>query len=537
VIPLRVEKVEPRPAFLYELATRQWIDYFADPEQALRTLGDQLAQLGRALPKEVRDAKSSAEQSSADSGGPKPAQPVRGSWRPSRRMIIAVSFALALLIGVAGRIYIQGQLSDRAAPQTVVRDAPSPSDASAPTPDAEAPQINPRAAPVVRDAPRPSNASASTRATESPQNLGDVPALPPPPPTNSENRVGLTKNRADSPEEGSTVVVLRHDGQVTGAEFSPDGGRIVTQSWDRTARLFEAATGTMIAILRGHEGSVLSSFNSKGTQILTESGKQVRVWNGATGKLISTIRGDADLRSAAWSPDGTRIVTTDCSSARVWDIATNSQLAVMTADECIDLAAFSHDGMRLVTTDGKTARVWDASTYMKLAALIGHGDGPQTYGGRNELTGIAFSPNDRVVATSSYDQTARLWEAASGRNLGVLRHEDGVWSAAFSPDGTRIVTAASDSEKASVWDVRTAKEIVVLVGHEGTVRGAQFSPNGRQVVTASHDGTARVWDAATGEELGVLRHGRQVWSAAFNPQGTRIVTASADGSARVWPVP
>ncbi len=74
----------------------------------------------------------------------------------------------------------------------------------------------------------------------------------------------------------------------------------------------------------------------------------------------------------------------------------------------------------------------------------------------------------------------------------------------FSPDGERVVTASGDGT-ARVWDAATGKELAVLRGHEGEVRSAQFSRMGQRVVTASWDDTARVWDAATGEELAVLR--------------------------------
>jgi hypothetical protein len=68
-----------------------------------------------------------------------------------------------------------------------------------------------------------------------------------------------------------------------------------------------------------------------------------------------------------------------------------------------------------------------------------------------------------------------------------------VTSAAFSPDGTRIVTASGD-KTARIWDAASAKEIAVLRGHESGVSSAAFSPDGTRIVTASEDMTARIWD-------------------------------------------
>ena len=77
-------------------------------------------------------------------------------------------------------------------------------------------------------------------------------------------------------------------------------------------------------------------------------------------------------------------------------------------------------------------------------------------------------------------------------------------SAVFSPDGARIVTA-SDDDTARLWEAATGQELAVLRGHEGEVLSAVFSPDGARIVTASDDDTARLWEAATGQEIAVLR--------------------------------
>ena len=74
----------------------------------------------------------------------------------------------------------------------------------------------------------------------------------------------------------------------------------------------------------------------------------------------------------------------------------------------------------------------------------------------------------------------------------------------FSPDGARVLTASED-KTARLWDAATGQELVVLRGHEDRVSSAVFSPDGARVLTASWDKTARLWDAATGQELQVLR--------------------------------
>jgi WD40 repeat protein len=68
-----------------------------------------------------------------------------------------------------------------------------------------------------------------------------------------------------------------------------------------------------------------------------------------------------------------------------------------------------------------------------------------------------------------------------------------VRSTTFSPDGSRIVTASYD-KTARIWDAASAKEIAVLRGHDNLVLSAVFNPDGSRIVTASYDKTARIWD-------------------------------------------
>ena len=335
-----------------------------------------------------------------------------------------------------------------------------------------------------------------------------------------------------TPPGAERLLLVGHQGPVQSACFSPDGARVVTASYDRTARLWDAATGQELAALHGHEGRVESaSFSPDGARIVTASWDcTARMWNAATGQELAALRGHEDrVWSARFSPDGARIVTASYDrTARIWDAATRQELAALHGHEnWVWSACFSPDGARVVTaSDDRTARLWDAATAQELAALRGH-EGP--------VLSACFSPDGARIVTASYDRTARLWDAATGQELVALRgHQDAVQSACFSPDGARIVTA-SDDRTARLWDAATGQELSALRGHEGPVQSACFSPDGARIVTAADDRTAWLWDAAIGQGLAALPgHEDRVWSARFSPDGARIVTASDDRTARLW---
>jgi WD40 repeat protein len=143
------------------------------------------------------------------------------------------------------------------------------------------------------------------------------------------------------------------------------------------------------------------------------------------------------------------------------------------------------------------------------------------------IISAAYSPGDgggRIV-TANFDDTAKVWDAASGEELLTLSgHAGQVFSATFSPDGGHIVTA-SDDGTAKVWDAASGRELLTFSGHVSPVNSAAYSPDGARIVTASDDGTARIWDADDGKEVLTLRGpAGAVKSASYSPDGARIVT-------------
>jgi TIR domain/WD domain, G-beta repeat len=149
-----------------------------------------------------------------------------------------------------------------------------------------------------------------------------------------------------------------------------------------------------------------------------------------------------------------------------------------------------------------------------------------------EVTGVAFSPDGRLLATASADQTARIWEAATGQERTRFSHDEGVAVVAFSPDGRMLATGSFDPN-ARIWDAASG-QVTTRVAHDGMVPGVAFGFGGRLLATASADRTARVWDAASGHEEIWVGHDAPVGAVAFSPDGRLLATASEDRTARVW---
>lgn len=157
------------------------------------------------------------------------------------------------------------------------------------------------------------------------------------------------------------------------------------------------------------------------------------------------------------------------------------------------------------------------------------------YPHENNLYKAFFSPDGSLVLTCSLDKTARLWNTTTGKPVGTpFVHPDSVYGGAFSPDAQRVLTACRDGI-ARVWDVETGEQIRPELKNKNRVLGVAWSPNGRYLLTASHDKTCQLWDATTFERIGPPhQHDAVVRCVDFSPDGSKFATGDDDGNVRLF---
>ena len=269
----------------------------------------------------------------------------------------------------------------------------------------------------------------------------------------------------------------------------------------------------------------VASFSPDGNIILTvDFMNSANIWDATNGEPLDMfMHDDGEVIHAAFSPDSNRIVTTaDDNTALVWHLprdvwsekqvkpgspfwTDNKPIARLVDHEgSINCAAFSPDGNNIFTrSNDKTVKIWESVSGKLLTTLAVEG---------SDFIHSAFSPDGKLFVTvDSYvdhNNSAFIWDVATSKQLVKLEHFDDQKSAkiiyaAFSPDSKRIVTTSNDNT-ARIWDAASGELLVVLTGHKDVVKYASFSPKGRRIVTASHDNTAIVWDTESGEILFVL---------------------------------
>ncbi len=325
------------------------------------------------------------------------------------------------------------------------------------------------------------------------------------------------------------IAPLKHQGEVRYAHFSPDGKRIVTASSDGTAQVWDARTGQPLTPPLKHDREVThAQFSSDGLRIVTASAdKTARVWDAISGRpLTASLRHPSFVGYVCFSPNGEHIIAVSDAQAWIWQISSGRALAQAIPSQCtirklwqpFGTDPFNVDGERLVTSTANGAYIWDVKTG---AQLIGPLEGG--------TLSAEFSPDGLRVVTSG--ETARVWDAQTGKLICELKHDLHLWLARFSRDGQRVLTISPD-RTAQVWNANTGRAISGQL-RNGWSKTGQFSPDGRWVLSAGF-GEARVWDAETGQLLTQpLKHSGLCWGE-LSLDGEGLVTASTDGNARVW---
>jgi hypothetical protein len=154
-------------------------------------------------------------------------------------------------------------------------------------------------------------------------------------------------------ESGKLLATFQgHTDRVMSAVFSPDGRRVLTASFDNTARLWEAESGKVLAAFQGHTDRVVSAvFSPDGRRVLTASSDNTaRLWEAESGELLATFQGHTDgVMSAVFSPDGRRVLTASSDkTAQLWPVL---PAGVPPPDWCSDFLVWL--GGKRIAPDGQ----------------------------------------------------------------------------------------------------------------------------------------------------------------------------------------
>jgi WD40 repeat protein len=382
----------------------------------------------------------------------------------------------------------------------------------------------------------------------------------------ARDKLGQGEVRLWDIQSGKTQLALRHPGSVSAVSYSADGLTLLTVGagqallWKNTGR---AGAGSkpgdaLLPLSLDHPGGVLTAvFHPDGKTVVTGGLDGVlRRWRTDTGQEYGRpIPHPGPVAVAVFQPGGGALLT-GCilydakhekivaGEARLWEFVTGKPLSgPLPHKGPLKGAAFSANG-QIIATGGFVidagapanwqgeARVWNADTGRQIGVVLDH---PQV------VTSIAVSPNGRTVATGSRDGSVRFWHSANGTLIAVSAQEvqytyGTVTSLAFGAEG-RLLLASNLNLKPRAWlyEITPSGARVPPLQHAGQVLAAAFTHDSTAVLTGCGDGTAQFWDMLTGRPIGnAMRCRGGMATVACSANGKTFLTGGSAGEFQIW---
>jgi WD40 repeat protein len=291
--------------------------------------------------------------------------------------------------------------------------------------------------------------------------------------------------RADDKPDDKTLV-----GGLTNAvhvvAFSPDGKTLASADDDGVITLWDVATRKARARMEMPEKFVRAlAYSPDGKTVASgDKKKNVQLWDAATGKAVgASLDQGRSVWALAFSPDGKTLASAgNGARVRLWDVATRKESAFIDLPNAVIVhrLAFSPTVGGQLVAEAAPVRLCAVDKAREYANLQGMSPAYSPDGktlavqwvkgihlrdleaGKDRLTialpqflllkCITFAPDGKALAGAGDDNTVRLWDAETGKELAVFKHAGRVWSVAFSPDG-KTVASGSDDKTVRLWDV------------------------------------------------------------------------------------
>ncbi|NEQ67777.1 MAG: hypothetical protein F6K21_20170 [Symploca sp. SIO2D2] len=376
--------------------------------------------------------------------------------------------------------------------------------------------------------------------------------------------------------DGKEVATFEgHEDKITSIAFSPNGQIIASVSADNTVKLWrrEGKKGKEIARLKGHKESVTSiTFSPNGQMVASGSvDSTVKLWS-LEGKEITTFEGHKDsVTSVTFSPDGQMVASSSLdNTVRLWSLE-GKELQTLNHQSTVISVSFSPAGeafpkefgltiISLIANYFENIQIWrsDGSLFTiipgggialdiidgKTIITGNHSDNTISLkllqidnkyksinitfnGHRNEVASISFSPDGKLLASGSEDNTVKIWNLET---YGFESLRDAT-SISISPDGKLLTSASTHypdivKDELQLWNL-DGKLIATLKGFNAN---ASFSPNSQMLASASMDRTVQLWS----KDLTWLNSQKNIARVSYSKDGQTIALVKTDNRVQLF---
>lgn len=291
-------------------------------------------------------------------------------------------------------------------------------------------------------------------------------------------------------------------------------------------------------VLPAHQGPVNTLAYSENGQLILSGGvdKTLKLWDLASGKVVANLTGCAEaITYAAFSPDQKFVIASSADKhVRIWAIpaafdpkaAAPQVLSPATAvphATPVQAAIFSPDGNTFASCgDDLQIHLWDRATGLELERFLGH---------TGVVTRLGFSADGRSLLSGANDNTSRLWQITT--QSVQKAHEGPATAVKFLPNGESLVTTGEDKQ-VTQWAVKGLQKLKAFAGATGPVRSVGVSADGQFIAAGCDDKNLRIWKVADGEAVATQATPAALTALVWSKSGTKIATGGADNMIRTY---